>query len=545
MDFPSSGPRFQADQSAAPANEQDLDGDIILPQAEFTFDPDGNIFDVTHYSRGPSPAGQAGEIGGSGQMDDVQNEVLPVHEPPIAPMAGNAPPDASLYTAGQELQDASESQAQAQASDGYHPSENPSQHTSEETATAAAARRAKPPRTIATDTRIEISRTELMSWNTNYLANMDAVRHKRDALRAGIQSKKNAEWWVWGAGLGGIGYDMRGPGNITHPLAMFQGAQLRELVLGPSPPTKKRGHANASEDAERRVRPRSNEPEDQGAAAHNDIPMHDAGADAEPDEPELARGAPTPGEQERPFGPDLSSSSMPWNVSAGAISLQRGRGGTAPAVSASGPQAARPGSRLTSASPLVGRGFPRRTTSRQSSLGPVQLGELGDPFSSGADDFAGGLDLNLDAGIDEYDRFGPAAGQDTPLADSQWVRQQLDLESVNFLDFVSAGIGERRGMAFAELLPPEANTHVVAAQGLLHVLTLASKGVLWVEQDEAFDAEILVGLNAVKDAENDARAPLDDEAPAAIGDDADAPVDGDSPDTRDAHDDDAQSPGAG
>lgn len=110
---------------------------------------------------------------------------------------------------------------------------------------------------------------------------------------------------------------------------------------------------------------------------------------------------------------------------------------------------------------------------------------------------------------DDFDRFGAAAAVDTQTAGaSQWIRRQLDAESGNFLVFAEAAIAERgedaptateeeeakKGIIFGALLRPEENTHVVAAQGLLHVLTLATKGLMWVKQQEdVFGGDLWIG----------------------------------------------------
>ena len=112
---------------------------------------------------------------------------------------------------------------------------------------------------------------------------------------------------------------------------------------------------------------------------------------------------------------------------------------------------------------------------------------------------------------EEFELFGPAAGVSTQTAaQSQWVRNVLDYESENFLGFVEAkleedagveaGIGDEEGqtvplgeISFATLLDPAANSKVVAAQGLLHCLPLATKGLLNVRQEEDF-GEIWLGV---------------------------------------------------
>ena len=118
-----------------------------------------------------------------------------------------------------------------------------------------------------------------------------------------------------------------------------------------------------------------------------------------------------------------------------------------------GPPPVRPSSRLTSASPLVGRGAP--------------LPELEDE--------------------EDFELYGPAAVVDTQIAqESQWIRATLDQESSNFLEFLAAETEAVPGATFEQLLPPQEHSKIVAAQGFLHVLALATKGLIKVEQPDGY-----------------------------------------------------------
>lgn len=212
---------------------------------------------------------------------------------------------------------------------------------------------------------------------------------------------------------------------------------------------------------------------------------------------------------------------MPWNVTASIHgsrhgSLPRGRGyasslGGFPS-SAGGPSSAPPiagipgsldrrGSRITSASPLVGRGLER--------LSSLEL-----PTHEGDDDLLGAHVSSSEQGGGDFQLYGPAAGVDTQTAaQSQWTKAALDQESLNFLEFVKADIASKAAPAgeeedelsgdeiarstviFEELLPPAEHTKAVAAQALLHVLSLASKNLISVQQPEGY-GPIRVGLMA-------------------------------------------------
>lgn len=223
--------------------------------------------------------------------------------------------------------------------------------------------------------------------------------------------------------------------------------------------------------------------------------------------------------------PDIDSirNSMPWNILSSRVGSARPTGLTSSAgplaggfEPAFGPPSLR-GHRLTSASPLFGRG--KQGTTRYSSLeipGPAHLtsGELGtfddDGFQLPPDDIED----------DEFELHGPAAGVSTQQANnSQWLASTLEDEANNFFAFLQAEIQRRhpppeeelefdvddnvdldlqgtrkqQTVTFDELLPPDRNSAVVAAQGLLHVLSLATRGAVNVNQEEDF-GEIKMGV---------------------------------------------------
>ena len=127
----------------------------------------------------------------------------------------------------------------------------------------------------------------------------------------------------------------------------------------------------------------------------------------------------------------------------------------------------------------------------------------------------GDLPLSDDQALEEFQLYGPGAAVDTQTAaDSQWLRSTLNQETSNFLAFLKAQItilpspedGEedelagpsqpKASISFEELLPPQQNTKIVAAQALYHVLSLATKTLITVEQDPA-DGPIVLSLPKV------------------------------------------------
>lgn len=362
--------------------------------------------------------------------------------------------------------------------------------TSEETAAVRMRRRANAThKVIPLDTAMELHNSDLARWHKEYLANMEAVLRNKDAGRAVTLAKKNAEFW------------MLGRGNMG-PLSMFQGTRLIEALTGidlSGSGQKRQRDEGYETDENRRKRSRGEGPlSDQIARGYADddgyMPMEGD------DTIEQGREAPTPLDDRH------LSSLMPWNQSAGsrrptALFSGTGQQPTSASMGTGGLQLtfpARRGSRLTSASPLQGRGA-------------AQSADQVDDFQ-----FAGSQGAITPSGADDFEMYGLAANVDTQTAaQTQWQRAALDGETVNFLDFLKAGIeemdqaradasladegaGEPQGtIDFEILLPPQSNTCVVAAQALLHVLSLETRSLLAVEQAEAFGAIALRPIAAI------------------------------------------------
>ena len=406
-----------------------------------------------------------------------------------------------------------------------------------DSAEAAQVRKTRGRRALPLDTVTELRNSDLAQWNTNYATNMkEAARHKVQHKQV-LQAKKNAAAWVFGNGLGGVGTGFSIP-DLRGPFNMFAGDQLYEALTGIqlNAAGRKRGRdddeGGTSGSEGRRTRPRSEGEEQVGRGealnkGDDDVlPQFDDNVSCfrcrqiisnRPYQTiELGRDAPPPLEE--------YSSQMPWNVTASLHgsrqgsrqgSLARGRGpafsssiGGGFPFSAGGPSSAGPfpsglpGSfdrrarrlPITGASPLVGRG-PHRPSS-------LDLG-----FHDDEEELLGGRLRSDDPALEEFELYGPAAGVATQTAaESQWVRAALDQESTNFFDFVKAQLGGRdddelggeqgrESIAFQELLPPTQHTKVVAAQAFLHVLVLAGKGLLQVQQDVGY-GPIYLGVAA-------------------------------------------------
>nr|OQO28495.1 hypothetical protein B0A51_03307 [Rachicladosporium sp. CCFEE 5018] len=350
--------------------------------------------------------------------------------------------------------------------------------TTSETAEAPARQRRVKVRILSLDNATELHGQDLNRWQQEYMQNMLESRQHKQATRLTALAKQNAEHWVLGSGLGRFAATTE---SDHGPLSMFSSLRLLEAMTGkkltPGGEKRPRDEDPASEGS-RRVRSRGEPSSDELGRGM----QHDDGYMPVIDDYEIEQGR----DQPTPLDDRNMSSVFPWNQSAGSQRATGLFGANATSSIGGMPMGpiSRRGSRLTTASPLLGRG-----------------------------EVAGGEDVLLPdsnpdigfTGLDDFELFGPAADVDTQTAaQSQWVRTALDGESANFLTFVQAGIdeldekreelapdeGEDESMMgsvdFDQLLPPEKNTYIVAAQALLHVLTLGTKNAIMVKQNEAY-----------------------------------------------------------
>ncbi|KZM18792.1 R8 protein [Ascochyta rabiei] len=323
--------------------------------------------------------------------------------------------------------------------------------------------------TLPQDRRMELRNAEILSWNSNYLSNMKEAARSKVQHRILQQAKKNAEHYVWGAGIGGLGRDEFG---AQGPLGRFMGDNLFELFTGMSrnpklTPKRDRdsGIDEATQQEAHRKRQKIAEPEEIGRA-QDDEGFFMLGGD---EDVELPREAASALDDEQIF------SAMPWNISASK------RGSSAIPLSArvtmmseQGRQGSRAGSRMVSASPLL-----RRSTGQPSDFEALQ--SL-DSDALGGDDFAFAAPTSDPAEVE---------GTTQPSAR---VREALSAEGENFFTFVADAITEKRDrvhdgietITFEQLLPPPETGKMIACQGFLMLLFLGTKGMLDVQQSAAF-----------------------------------------------------------
>ncbi|KAJ4297811.1 R8 protein [Kalmusia sp. IMI 367209] len=358
-------------------------------------------------------------------------------------------------------------------------------------------RKKRATRVLPCDVTMELRNKDLAEWNTNYLANMKETSKQKNQYRLAQLAKKNAEYWLWGSGIGGIAARMQGITGPT-PFDRFIGDDLFEFFTGVSRKDHMRskrdrdsGIDEATQEESRRVRQRTDELEEQFGRRQEDEAMFIIDGD----EVEVPRKAPSALDNQQIF------SDMPWNITASARgSSAVPRSGRVGLIGSTAPPSSIRGSRMVSASPLHGRSQP----SRLDALGNLEENE---------GDYG-----NLSG--DEFGFLGPGNSSDMPEAavtqPGARVQEALSAEGGNFLTFVANAIHEKRNhiqqnlepisdilqadaapatdeVSFDELIPLNESNRAVASQALMMTLTLGTKGLLSVHQDEQFE-EITMSL---------------------------------------------------
>lgn len=305
-------------------------------------------------------------------------------------------------------------------------------------------------RTITPDGVTSLRNTDLARWNNDYQANMVSATKQKDQNKMPTVAKKNAAYWVFGKGIAAVGIGL-GTHHAPHPLSCFSGEELYNTFFEEIKQSTKRPHSVVESDTEeaRHIRARTDQEDE----------LMDV---------EIGRQGPS-------SILDDHSSQMPWNVTASIQSSRRGpRFGSISELS----NASRRG-RLTSASPLAGRGY----------LDPREQG-LGLDMPGNADDELDELDITrylegeLAADHEDISVMG-----DRRVSEEVRIRKELDQESLNFWEFIKDDLvgSLSKERQFDQLLPPEKTSRAVATQGFMNLLTLATRGAILVWQDRATD----------------------------------------------------------
>ncbi|KAH7392678.1 Rec8 like protein-domain-containing protein [Pyrenochaeta sp. MPI-SDFR-AT-0127] len=458
-------------------------GDMLeVIEPGFTFDDDGDIIDLSPGNELPKTPGMHGRM--TMPYDaDASARVRREHEE--GKRAGAQFPDGQVDIDFPIYGDDAQDGEAFPSVDQKHSNEQAGSVESSSIVAAPIRRKPRAAHVLPHDTHTELRNKDLADWNINYIENMkNAIRLKNQA-RVSQQAKKKAEYFVWGSGIGGIASQM--PNNRKpHPFDMFIGDNLFELVTGMSRKKVTRskhdrdsGIDDATQEEHRRVRQKTGAFDEAIGRGFEDEGFFMRGGD----EIELPREGAIALDDQQIF------SAMPWNISAsirGSSAIPRsGRVGMIGSIDQS-----KRGSRLVSASPLLGRGRPDE-------LEALRVLESDADFDFGGDEFA----------IPEPSSNLPESA--VPPHTSTRVQEALSAEGENFLTFVSEAIVEKRNLAqadlelmsdysqaeaaaninevtFEELLPPHENITMVACQGLMMLLALGTKGMLDVHQPEHF-----------------------------------------------------------
>ncbi|POS85903.1 hypothetical protein EPUL_002118, partial [Erysiphe pulchra] len=377
-------------------------------------------------------------------------------------------------------------------------------------------KRVKTKKTIIIDESIELDNFDMRKMAAEYHKSMTDQAWLKNRAKEISASKKNAHFYIFGTGINNIGKDV-GLSNAINSLATFSGEALHERILGSyTTPLLEHGRKRSqseSEFDEKSMNKRARNIYSESSRR----PFNDNNELISPHEDEFIydKSMEVGREPASTLKDHPSSGMMPWNISASAHSRP-------------GSSIQRLGNRLTSASPLFGRGgltYPEDLEELLENQNDVGIYDLNTEknkhayhfLSDDGDDRVADINsfsqpwqsLRDDMKTNEFGIFGPAAEVDTQkAATSQWVRETLDRESINFLDFLQSTLineinfhpidnieeigvtKNQKKIAFSKLIEPEKNNFIIAAQAFYHVLNLANKHVILVKQENQVDSRI-------------------------------------------------------
>ncbi|KAE8401965.1 hypothetical protein BDV37DRAFT_168209 [Aspergillus pseudonomiae] len=484
----------------------------ILLQPDFEFDEDGNLIELGEAhcqiakgkpSRHVSGAPLLGEEANDGLNDSTfEYQQMPIDEEidTTAKHQDERPIQASRATKRRRSDSESTDELKV---------------ISDEVAVTMPQKR-RAPRLQTLDDRTALRNTDLGNLNSDYVQNMAIALKQKRQNKLPTQAKKNAAFWVFGQGIGSVGLGL-GASRVLHPLQQFSGEELYG-ALDPTARHKERKRSRHHDDSEAgsdvqsvRVREEYEEQVGRGEVVDN----HDIWKEVE-----IGRHAPSVFRDDNSF-----SSQMPWNITASIQSSQHGSSATSGlrgVANVSDPSASRgrdptashlagrgrSRNRLTSASPLAGRGIPFDAEAVDSLTLP------GNDDIDALNDFDLSHYLQTELFGDDHGYTGDDANANTysrqPTLQDRLSQSSLDQESLNFLGFLTrkleimpgehaeeldeedfinspSAFHDSKAIGFSALLPPAETSPSVATQGLMHILTLATKGFLSVRQEDYKD----------------------------------------------------------
>ncbi|TDZ21091.1 Cationic amino acid transporter 1 [Colletotrichum orbiculare MAFF 240422] len=322
--------------------------------------------------------------------------------------------------------------------------------------------------TMAFDKDTSVSIAIVKNWQTDYAEHNERLNGRKRRKVTIAEARDNAYHLVLGRGLFNVG-DREGATGLGYPLGQFYaGNGLRDRVFGPPEPgseapetPSRRGRRRTSDEAfgeeaqERHVRPKNDDPPEQGRPSDED---YDLGHMFVDDSLEMGM------EAAQAMSERMSSSMMPWNQTPSV-----GRGS-----SIGGPNPQQAGRQLSSL--------------RGSSLPPFD--QLPDLHQSDVGNFPNSQGIPSEQGEGLLDGV-----QDVSQNESHWSHSSRDVASTEFLQWVEGealktgqvreedALENRRWVRFEDLVDPDTRGHIVAAQAFYHILALATKSAIRVEQE--------------------------------------------------------------
>jgi meiotic recombination protein REC8 len=339
------------------------------------------------------------------------------------------------------------------------------------------------PKILPIDYTTELRNSDLLSMSNTYPTRMFEERQTLLAKKAAKQTRNDPFHFILGYGINGVGAGIGRSHGETPLSSMFTGTALFELITGRTleiQGRKREREDDGSDNGQRRVRPRVDRDDQIGRGG--EMEPHEDGVLMQLDDVEIGRDA--SGGRE-----DMT---LPWNnitASVRGSSVLRGAPGSVPGLPGSAAGSfSRCGSRMISASPLHGR-------PRLSGLEPLIATEGSESDAMLGNEFGA---FGRPSGDTEFEIYGEGADVDTQMAArNSWQQSALERQCTNFLGFIENAIDEKRAkdeqvgkyadsVNFEELLPPSSNSRIVAAQALMHVLTLATKNVITAKQADEY-----------------------------------------------------------
>jgi hypothetical protein len=272
------------------------DEEGILLQPDFDFDEDGNLIELGGLNTaaevgkrnsgwldaqapvtGEVKEGELNDISWDYQVQFAQDGLLFLLTISPQPMIADEGMQA-ITEHGQPNPVFNGDTSMPQAPEGQHPEDV---ENASDTREAPMRRTRRIPRAVATDTQTALRNTELAQYNNEYVQNMAAALKQKLKNRVPTQAKKNAEFWVFGQGIGSVGVGL-GTSHVQHPLHFFSGETLYASLTNVERSKKRKGSPSTTEDSDadsetRRVRRREQSDEQLGRCGlfQDDNNLHD------------------------------------------------------------------------------------------------------------------------------------------------------------------------------------------------------------------------------------------------------------------------------